>query len=105
VRDYKTAGLPPSEVAMLAFAEKVTLRAHEVTREDIEELRRQGLSDAEVLDIAMTAGARSFFSKVLDAVGAEPEERYGTLEKGLPETLAVGRAYGRRALKADGEQE
>ena len=43
---------------MLAFTEKVTLRAHEVTREDIEELRRQGFSDAEVLDIAMTAGRR-----------------------------------------------
>ena len=77
---------------MLAFAEKVTLRAHEVTREDIEALRRQGLSDAEVLDIAMTAGARSFFSKVLDAVGAEPERRYeALLEEGLRVTLSVGR--------------
>ena len=79
---------------MLAFAEKVTLRAHEVTREDIDELRRQGLSDPEVLDIAMTAGARSLFSKVLDAVGAEPEQRYRDLEEGLVERLAVGRTYG-----------
>ncbi len=94
MRDYETAGLPPAEVAILAFAEKVTLRANEVTRDDIEELRRQGLSDAEVLDIAMTAGARSFFSKVLDAVGADPEERYKDLEKGLIETLVVGRTYG-----------
>jgi alkylhydroperoxidase family enzyme len=93
MRDYRSAGLPPAEVAVLAFAEKITLRAHEVTRQDIEELRRQGLSDAEVLDIAMTAGARSFFSKVLDAVGAEPEERYENLEKGLRETLAVGRTF------------
>jgi alkylhydroperoxidase family enzyme len=92
LRDYRTAGLTPAEVAMLAFAEKVTLRAHEVTGEDIEELRRQGFSDAEVLDIAMTAGARSLFSKVLDAVGAEPEKRYNTLlEAGLRETLTVGR--------------
>jgi alkylhydroperoxidase family enzyme len=94
VRDYKSAGLPPVEVAMLAFAEKVTLRAHEVTRQDIDELRRLGLSDAEVLDIAMTAGARSFFSKVIDAVGAEPEERYENLEKSLRGTLAVGRTFG-----------
>ena len=92
MRDYRTAGLPPAEVAMLAFAEKVTLRAHEVTREDIEELRREGLSDAEVLDVAMTVGARSFFSKVLDAVGAEPEMRYeALLEEGLRVTLSVGR--------------
>ncbi len=80
---------------MLAFAEKITLRAHEVTRQDVEDLRRQGLTDSEVLDIAMTAGARSFFSKVLDAVGAEPEERYKNLEKDLRETLAVGRTFGK----------
>ena len=93
--DYRTAGLPPADVAMLAFAEKVTLRAHDVTREDIEELRREGLSDAEVLDIAMTAGARSLFSKVLDAVGAEPERRYeALLEEGLRVTLTVGRPLG-----------
>lgn len=65
-----------------------------MTRRDIEELRRQGLSDPEVLDIAMAAGARSLFSKVLDAVGAEPEPRYGDLEESLIETLAVGRPYG-----------
>lgn len=98
MRDYRTAGLPPAEVAMLAFAEKVTLRAHEVTGEDIEELRRNGFSDAEVLDIAMTTGARSFFSKVLDAVGAEPEKRYDTLlEQGLRETLRVGRVLDNEA--------
>jgi hypothetical protein len=92
MRNYRTAGLLPAEVAMLAFAEKVTLRAHEVTREDIEELRREGFSDAEVLDVAMTVGARSFFSKVLDAVGAEPETRYeALLEESLRVTLSVGR--------------
>jgi hypothetical protein len=81
---------------VLAFTEKVTLAAHEVTREDVEELRRQGLSDAEVLDVAMTAGARSLFSKVLDAVGAEPEKRYEAfLEESLHETLAVGRTLGK----------
>lgn len=92
MHDYRTAGLPPAEVALLAFAEKVTLAAHDVTREDVEELHRHGLSDAEILDAAMTAGARSFFSKVLDAVGAEPEGRYeALLEEGLRVTLTVGR--------------
>ncbi len=81
---------------MLAFAEKVALGAHEVTREDIEELRRHGLSDAEILDVAMTAGARSFFSKVLDAVGAEPESYEALLEGGLRETLTVGRTVGEK---------
>ncbi len=93
MRDYRSSGLPPAEVAILAFVEKVILRAHEISRQDIDELRRQGLSDAEILDIAMAAGARSLFSKVLDAVGAEPEQRYRDLEEELVETLAVGRTY------------
>ncbi len=41
----------------------------------------------------MTAAARSFFSKVLDAVGAEPDERYRGLEEGLRQTLTVGRPF------------
>ncbi len=81
----------------MAFAEKVALHAYEVTPEDIERLRAHAFSDAEILDIALTAGARSFFSKVLDAVGAEPDERYRELEKGLRETLTVGRPFGKTA--------
>ena len=78
---------------MLAFAEKVALHAYKVTPEEIAGLRSDGFSDAEILDIAMTAGARSFFSKVLDAVGAEPDDRYHELEKDLRETLTVGRPF------------
>ncbi len=42
----------------------------------VDVLRAQGLSDEEILDVAMAAAARCFFSKVMDAVGAEPEARY-----------------------------
>jgi alkylhydroperoxidase family enzyme len=75
-RDYRSAGLSPAEVAILSFAEKVVRQANQVRREDVDALRSQGLSDGEILDIAMAAAARSFFSKVIDAVGAEPEARY-----------------------------
>lgn len=93
VRDYRKAGLPPDEIAMLAFVEKISLHAHRITAGDIEELRRQGFSDAEILDVAMAAGARSFFSKLLDAVGAEPDERLGALEADLRDALTVGRPF------------
>ena len=100
VRDYRSAGLPPEEVALLAFAEKVAIDASRILPGDVEELRRHGFSDAEVLDIAMTVGARSFFSKVLDAVGAEPDDRYETLERGLRQTLTVGRPTGTDIAKS-----
>jgi alkylhydroperoxidase family enzyme len=98
VRDYRNAGLSQAEVALMAFAEKVVLHAYKVTPEDVEDLRRHGLSDAEILDIAMTAGARSFYSKVLDAVGAEPDARYNEMESPLRETLTVGRPVRRTPI-------
>lgn len=92
-RDYRTAGLPPEEVAMMAYAEKIALHAWRVAPEDIETLRRHGVTDEEILDIALAASARSFFSKVLDAVGAEPDPHYHDLEPSLRRVLAVGRPF------------
>ncbi len=92
-RDYRHAGLTPAEVAMMAYAEKIARHAYKVTPEEIDELRAHGLSDADILDIALAAAARSFLSKVLDAVGVEPDERYLALPLELRQTLAVGRPF------------
>lgn len=104
MRDYRSAGLSASEVAMMTFAEKVALNAERITAEDVEELRAHGFSDAEVLDIAMAVGARSLFSKVLDAVGAEPDARYDALEMGLRDTLTVGRVLREGEAARDEEE-
>jgi alkylhydroperoxidase family enzyme len=93
LRDYSRAGLEPQEVAVMSFAEKVTLQAHSVTPEDIEALHGHGLTDAEILDVVLAASARNFFSKALDAVGAEPDAAYRDLEPGLREALAKGRPF------------
>ena len=74
VRDFRTAGLDPIDVAIMAFAQKIALHAYEVTDADVDELRAHGLSDGEILDVAFAASARSFFSKTLDAMGCEPDE-------------------------------
>jgi uncharacterized peroxidase-related enzyme len=84
-RDYRTADLTPAEVAMMSFVQKVTLNAYQVSPEDIEELRRHGFSHEEIFDIVLVAAARSFYSKVLDAVGAEPDLAYGKLPPELRE--------------------
>jgi uncharacterized peroxidase-related enzyme len=93
-RDYRQAGLSPAEVAMMAFAEKVTLNAHEITAEDVETLRRHEFSDTEIFDIAVTAAARCFFSKTLDAVGAAPDDTFRNLDERLRDALTVGRPFG-----------
>lgn len=97
VRDYRSAGLAAADTAMLAFAEKVTLHAYKVTKQDVNELRGHGFADDEILDIVLAAAARNFFSRVVDAVGAEPDAEYLDLETGLRQTLAVGRPFGESA--------
>jgi alkylhydroperoxidase family enzyme len=77
----------------MAFAEKVALHAYRVTPDDIDALREHGFSDEEILDAALTAAARCFFSKALDAVGAVPDEVFLTLEPELREALATGRPF------------
>jgi uncharacterized peroxidase-related enzyme len=85
-------GLDEADRAVMALAEKVALDATRVTREDVERLRELGLSDEDVLDAVLAAAARAFFSKTLDALGAEPDREYvELLPSGLREHLTVGR--------------
>jgi len=72
----------------MAFAEKVAGEAHAVGRDDVDALRAHGLSDEEIVDVALTAAARSSFSKTL---GAEPDAAYAALDLELRAALAVGR--------------
>ena len=89
--DYEQAGLNPEDVVMMAFAEKIARDATSVTARDTEELRTHGFSDEEIFDVAAAASARCFFSKLLDALGAEPDAHYLELEPGLRQALTVGR--------------
>lgn len=89
--DYRDAGLPDDEVAMMAFAEKLTRHAHEVTADDIDELRTLGFDDEEIVDIALAAALRNFYSKVIDAMGAEPDTAYASVDESLRRELVVGR--------------
>ena len=92
-RDFRSADLKPVELDVMALAEKVTLNANRVTQEDIDGLRAHGLEDEEILDVVLAAALRNFFSKILDALGAEPDPIYHELEPELIASLAVGRAY------------
>ena len=52
-----------------------------ITRTDVDELRHLGLEDDAIFDIAATAAARAFFTKVLEAVGTEPDSPLGELDE------------------------
>jgi uncharacterized peroxidase-related enzyme len=92
-RDFHNAGLPPEEVALMEFAQKVARRASQISPDDIDTLRGLGLSDTEILDVVLAVTARSFMSKTLDALGAEPDSALMDLEPALRTALAIGRPF------------
>ena len=83
--------LEPREHAMMAFAEKIALDADRITAADIEVLRSHGYRDEEIFDLAATAAARCFFSKLLDALGVQADSTFNELEPALRHALTVGR--------------
>ncbi len=95
VRDYRTAGLPARDVAMLDYARKVAREAHRVTQDDIDGLRRHGFSDPQIADIAMCAALRCFVARYFEAVGAGPEARFIEEDPEARKTLTVGRPLAR----------
>jgi alkylhydroperoxidase family enzyme len=74
--DRQSATLDEVDIAVMDLAEKVALDSSKVTDADFEALRRHGLADAEILDVVLAAAARCFFSKTLDAMGAEIDDAY-----------------------------
>jgi hypothetical protein len=75
----------------MAFAEKVARSAEQITSADIEVLRSHGYRDEEIFDLAAAAAARCFFSKLLDALGVQPDSSFNDLDPSLRQALTVGR--------------
>lgn len=90
--DGAHAPLDEAEREMMRFAAKVVRDATSITREDVGRLKAQGFTDAEIFDITAAAAVRCFFSKTLDALGAEPDAAHRErLPANLVQTLTVGR--------------
>ena len=59
-------------------------------------MKAQGLSDAQVFDVAAAAAARAFFTKVLDALGVQLDSPFLALDEALRGPLTVGRPIDHR---------
>ena len=90
-RGETPVSLSPAEVAMVSFGRKVARDASSVEAADVEELKRLGFTDGEVFDIAATAAARAFWTKLVESLGVEPEPPFRAMSSVLRQTLAVGR--------------
>jgi uncharacterized peroxidase-related enzyme len=69
--DYRDADLTEAEIAMMAFAERVSVDAAGMTDTDSQTLRDHGFSDREIVDIAMAAAARNFYSRAVQALAVD----------------------------------
>jgi alkylhydroperoxidase family enzyme len=84
-------GLDETDRAIMAFAEQVVDDATAITQADVDVLRAHGLTDDEVCDVVLAATARCFFSKTLDALGAQPDADYAALPPSFVAASVVGR--------------
>jgi uncharacterized peroxidase-related enzyme len=85
--------LTETEAVIAGFARKVAQDAASVSAADVDELRRHGLSDAEIFDIAAAVAGRLFFTALLDALGVAPDSTAARSQgEEFRASLAVGRA-------------
>jgi uncharacterized peroxidase-related enzyme len=90
--DPASEALTPAEQSMMRVSRKIVTDSSSVSRQDIDELREAGYSDAGIFDIAASAAARCFFAKLVDALGVHPDCSFNRTSEQLKSALCVGRA-------------
>lgn len=84
--------LDEQDRAVYRFAAKVATDAASVEQDDIDQLRAVGLSDLDIADLAYAAAARSFFTRVLDGLGAQLDMQIAQeFDPDLYQSMVVGR--------------
>lgn len=84
--------LGPQDRAVYEFAGKVARDAASVEQSDVDALRAAGLSDADISDVVFAAAARSFFTRVLDGLGAQLDPQTAdAFSPALLQSMVVGR--------------
>ena len=69
--DYRNAGLTHKQVAMLEYAEFLTLNPSRVTQEHVQELRDAGWTDGDIIDIVHITAYINYMARVADGLGIE----------------------------------
>jgi uncharacterized peroxidase-related enzyme len=74
--DWRRAGLDDRRAAICAYAEKLTLRPREVTRDDLQTLLDTGLTLQEAWDVAEVAAMYNLINRMAMATNMLPNEEY-----------------------------
>ena len=96
----ETDALSDAEVAMIDFARNIARDARKITSGQVEALKvEHGFSDEDIFDITAIASARCFFTKILDALGSEPDVAFMSVDDELRRNLTVGRPISQGKLE------
>ncbi len=71
--DYRRAGLPKTDEALLDFGLKLTQHPTSVSRQDIEELRRHDFPDEAILEAVLVSAFTDFVCTLSMGLGAAPD--------------------------------
>lgn len=74
--NYLSAELGERRTAMLRYAEKLTRRPSDMQRSDVDELRKVGFGDEDVLAIAEVTAYYAFANRIADGLGIEIEPSF-----------------------------
>ncbi len=85
------SSLSLADAALVRFARAVARDASAVTPGDIAELKHHGFDDGEIFDIAAAAAGRTFFTKLIESLGAATDASMRATDSALLAALTVGR--------------
>ncbi len=72
--DYSKADLDPKTRALMDFAVQVTREVHQIDERSIDGLRDAGWTDEEILTATHIIGFFNYYTRMVDALGVEPED-------------------------------
>ena len=88
--DWRRAGLDARRTAICAYAEKLTVRPREVTREDLQGLLAAGLTLEEAWDVAEISAMYNLTNRMAMATNMLPNEEYSGQARPVDHSLRCG---------------
>lgn len=73
-RNWRNAKLAPPDLALCAWAEKLTLRLGEASDIDVAELRAVGFSDEAISDAAQVIAYFNYINRIAEGLGVDLED-------------------------------
>lgn len=74
VKDWRSSPISDEDMRLCKFAQKLTHRQHEVSAQDLDDLRAVGFSDRAIHDAVQVIGYFNYITRVADGLGVDAEE-------------------------------